>query len=239
VSKIEHTARQLKRRLRELADPEYRSSQQRFSKEQLRTLGVRAPEARKLASAAAKEYRAARLSFNEILSIAESLWMGGKLEERALAFIIVAKFRRQLERRHWKLFDGWVNDVTNWAECDGLCCDILAPLLEKEPDLVAKLPDWTRSRNRWRRRAAAVSLVRSARYGEHHEAALDICDRMANDRDDMVEKGIGWLLKEVSRKRPQAVADFLVADIDRFSRTTVRYACEKMPKRLRAKVMSA
>jgi 3-methyladenine DNA glycosylase AlkD len=55
----------------------------------------------------------------------------------------------------------------------------------------------------------------------------------------MVEKGIGWLLKEVSRKRPQAVADFLVADIDRFSRTTVRYACEKMPKRLRAKVMSA
>ena len=55
----------------------------------------------------------------------------------------------------------------------------------------------------------------------------------------MVEKGIGWLLKEVSRTQPQAVADFLLVDIDRFARTTVRYACEKLPKPKRTRVMQA
>jgi 3-methyladenine DNA glycosylase AlkD len=81
--------------------------------------------------------------------------------------------------------------------------------------------------------------VLPARHGEQHEIAFDICDRLAADRDDMVEKGTGWLLKEMSRTQPQAVADFMLADIGRFSRTTVRYACEKMPKALRTKVMSA
>jgi 3-methyladenine DNA glycosylase AlkD len=237
--KIEHTAPRLKRQLRALADPEFKSSQQRFFKEAVRGLGVRTPAVRKLASEAAKEYRTARFSFDEILAISEGLWRSGIIEERALALIVISKFQRQLTRSHWTRFDRWVDDLTNWAETDGLSCEILAPLLRKEPRLVGHLPSWTRSPNRWRRRAAAVSLVRLVRRGEQHDAAFDICGRLADDRDDMVAKGIGWLLKEISRTKPQMVADFLTADIARFSRTTVRYACEKLPEPLRSQVMSA
>ena len=239
VSKIEHTAPHLKRRLRELAQPEFRESQQRFSKEPLRTLGVRTPELRKLAVAAAKEYRRSGLDFDEILEIAEQLWQRGALEERGLAIDILSRFKRHLELRHWSCFDKWVDSLSNWAETDGLCLGLLAPLLEQHPALVKRLSTWTRSPHRWRRRAAAVALVAQARHGEGHEAAFDICDRLAEDRDDMVEKAIGWLLKEVSRTQPEAVADYLLDNIERLSRTTVRYACEKLPKRLRNRVMSA
>jgi 3-methyladenine DNA glycosylase AlkD len=237
--KIEHNVSHLKRLLREAADPAARDSSQRFFKEPVRCLGVRGADMHRLASAAAKEYRQAKLPFERILKIAGDLWRPGILEERILAILIVGKFNRQLERRHWDHFDGWVDTATNWAETDGLSGEIFAPLLKNEPGLVKRLKPWTRGKVRWRRRAAAVALVKPVRRGQLHDVAFEICDRLAADRDDMVEKATGWLLKEISRTQPRAVTDYLLDNIDGLSRTTVRYACEKLPKSLRAQVMSA
>jgi 3-methyladenine DNA glycosylase AlkD len=239
AAKIEHTATQLKRLLRDVADPVKRQGQLVYFKEPIRPLGVPGPDIHRIASAAAKEYRKAKLGLDDVIQIAERLWKPGFLEERILAVLIIAKFKRGLERRHWNHFDRWVDSLTNWAETDALCGKILDPLLRQDPSLVKRLKPWTRSRLRWRRRAAAVALVHIARHGGEHEAAFEICDRLAADRDDMVEKGIGWLLKEISRTQPQAVAAYLIDNIDGLSRTTVRYACEKLPPALRARVMKA
>ncbi|UCC72515.1 MAG: DNA alkylation repair protein [Gemmatimonadota bacterium] len=237
--KIEHNARRLKRLLREAADPETREGQLRYVKGPLRSLGVKAADIHRTASAAAREYRGARLDLDQVIQIADRLWKPGILEERALAVLIVGKFKRHLERRHWDHFDAWVDSLSNWAETDGICGEILGPLLTKQPGLVKRLKPWTRSQLRWRRRAAAVALVHIARRGELHHVAFEICDRLAGDRDDMVEKAVGWLLKEISRTQPGAVADYLLDNIDGLSRTTVRYACEKLPAKLRARVMAA
>ncbi len=238
-NRILHSVSYLKRRLREMADPEARRSQQGFFKEPVRGLGVRVPDLRRLAGEAAKEYRGAKLGLDNVLQMADRLWRGGVIEERLLAVLVLSKFRRQLEPAHWKHLDAWVDGLTNWAETDGLCLELLSPLLAKDSALVKNLRDWTASSSRWRRRAAAVALVKAARAGQHHEAAFEICDRMAEDRDDMVEKAVGWLLKEVSRTEPRVVAAYLLQNIERLSRTTVRYACEKLPRELRQKVMSA
>lgn len=239
ATKIEHTPAYLKRRLRAIADPRFKESQQRFFTEPVRGLGVRTPDARKLAGQAAREYRSLRLPLEEILDIADKLWAGGVLDERTLALEIVGRFKRRLGRRHWKRFGGWIDALSNWAETDGLCSKALTPILVEHPELIPRLTAWTRSRNIWRRRAAAVALVPLARKGERLDAAFEICERLAADRHDLVEKAVGWLLKEASRTEPGAVADFMLRDIGRFSRTTVRYACEKLPKRLRGRVMTA
>lgn len=239
AGKIEHTATHLKRLLRDAADPVKREGQLAYFREPIRCLGVRGPDIHRTASAAAKEYRRAKLSLDDVIQIADRLWKRGTVEERILAVLIVGKFSRGLERRHWNHFDGWVDSLTNWAETDGICGKILDPLLRNEPALIKRLKPWTRSEHRWRRRAAAVALVHIARHGGEHEAAFEICDRLAADRDDMVEKGVGWLLKEISRTRPQEVAAYLISNIDGLSRITVRYACEKLPARLRARVMKA
>ncbi len=239
VMKIDYTAARLKRELRALADPGFQQGQQNYFKESAKTLGVRAPDVRKLAATAVKEYRRAKLGVDDVIPFADRLWRCKFIEERVLGIVILSRYQRQLERRHWNHFDGWVDSLTNWAETDGLCTYIFAALIKKDPALVRCLPPWTSSKNRWRRRSAAVALVPLARHGEHHDIALEICGRLAEDRDDMVEKGVGWLLKEISRTRPEAVADFLLEDIRRYSRTTVRYACEKLPKRLKTVVMQA
>jgi hypothetical protein len=112
-SKIELTAPQLKRRLRQLGDPGHKKGQQNFFKEPVKFLGVNAPKVRALASEAVKEYRRAKLSFDEILAIADRLWAGAFVEERILGVVILSKFQRHFERRHWKHFDGWIDSLSN------------------------------------------------------------------------------------------------------------------------------
>ena len=169
-NKIEHTATYLKRQLKAAAAPGFRDSQSRFFKQPVKALGVRTADVYELAKVAAKEYRSARVPFDAILETCARLWQDGVLEERILAVQILSKFKRAWEPSHWKIFDGWIDSLSNWAETDALCMKVLAPLVGQQPE---------------------------------------------------------------------AVADFLLSDIDRFSRTTVRYACEKMPKKLRARVMAA
>ena len=88
--------------------------------------------------------------------------------------------------------------------------------------------DLTRGASRWRRRAAAVALVPLARRGRQLEEAFAICDRLASDRDDLVEKAVGWLLKEASRTQPRLVTEYLLKNRAQFSRATLRYAREKL-----------
>ena len=158
-------------------------------------------------------------------------------EERLLAIELVSRFRGRMTVADWKTFDGWVDGLSNWAETDGLCSQVLGSLLKREPDLIPRLTAWTRSGNRWRRRASAVALIPLARRGDFLDAAFGICDRLAGIRDDMVEKAIGWLLKEASRTQPQAVVEYLIENRQRLSRLTLRYACEKLPERLRTRAL--
>lgn len=237
ASRPQYTAANLGRALRELADPEARAGQQRFFKESVRGLGVRTPDVRRLATRAAAEYRRLKLPFDDVHAIAERLWREGVLEERVLAVFIVAKFIRRIGPDDWSRVERWAASLSNWAETDGLSVYVVGPLLERYPELIPQLTSWTDSAVRCQRRAAAVALVPLARRGLQHDAAYAVCERLAEDRDDLVVKAVGWLLKEVARTAPQAVADYLLSRGDRFSRTSVRIACEKMPAVLRKQVM--
>jgi len=62
------------------------------------------------------------------------------------------------------------------------------------------------------------------------EEAFTIADRLMEDDDDMVQKGVGWLLKEASKKNPEEVRSYLLNWRDRASALVLRYASEKLPK---------
>jgi 3-methyladenine DNA glycosylase AlkD len=96
---------------------------------------------------------------------------------------------------------------------------------------------WAKSKNRWLKRAAAVSLIVPAKKGDFMQEAFEICDVLLDDEDDMVQKGYGWLLKEESRKHQKEVFDYVVKNRKIMPRTALRYAIELMPKELKAQAM--
>jgi 3-methyladenine DNA glycosylase AlkD len=218
-------------------DPVYREGARNFSREALDLWGVRAPDVRQIARAAYHEVKAWPPDQRD--EFMDGLWKSGKLEEAGVAIYVYRRFGTQCAAREFRLFTSWVDRyVTNWAACDGVSSWLLAACLENAPALIRRLPAWTRSRNRWKRRAAIVSLLQEAKQGRHTAEILEIAERTLSDADDMVQKGVGWVLKETYPKKPREVVAFLKPRAATAPRLVLRIAAEKMTARDRAAVLA-
>jgi len=132
----------------------------------------------------------------------------------------------------------WIDKyIDNWAECDTFCNHTVGSFIEKFPSYVSRLKVWAKNNNLWMRRAAAVSLIVPAKQGKFLEDIFEIADILLTDKEDMVQKGYGWLLKEASRKHQNEVFDYVIRNKEKMPRTALRYAIEKMPQELRKKAM--
>ncbi|WP_264557960.1 DNA alkylation repair protein [Flavobacterium sp. N1718] len=97
---------------------------------------------------------------------------------------------------------------------------------------------WTTDSNRWKRRAAAVSLIVPAKKGLFLDTVFRIATALLEDTDDLVQKGYGWMLKEASIPHQEAVFDFVLDHKTVMPRTALRYAIEKMPEQHRREAMA-
>jgi 3-methyladenine DNA glycosylase AlkD len=87
------------------------------------------------------------------------------------------------------------------------------------------------------RRASAVTLILPARKGNFLKDVFEISDRLLKDKDDLVQKGYGGMLKEASKAHQQEVFEYVMKNRREMPRTALRYAIEKFPKDLRDKAM--
>lgn len=224
------------RELAGLSDPAALASSVRFFKEPVRCRGVKTATVHAVARKHWKDVET--LGKARILALCEELYRAGYLEDGFVAADWAARVAPAFEPGDIDLFGAWVERyVDNWAACDTLCNHAVGDLVARFPGAVDVLKAWAASENRWMRRAAAVSLVVPAKRGEFLDAALAIADLLLLDRDDMVRKGYGWLLKEVSRHHCDEVYAFVLARRDVMPRTALRYAVELMPPELRAEAM--
>ena len=100
--------------------------------------------------------------------------------------------------------------ISNWASCDTLCNHAVGSFIVRYPEYLERLKGWTASPNRWVKRAAAVSLIVPARNGEFLADIFEIADLLLLDKDDLVQKGYGWMLKEASRRHQQEVFEYVL-----------------------------
>jgi len=128
--------------------------------------------------------------------------------------------------------------VSNWASCDTFCNHTIGVFVEMYPDYISRFKKWTKSKNRWLRRAAAVSLIVPARKGKFLKEILMIANLLLEDKDDLVQKGYGWALKVASQKHQAVVFGFVMKNKTRMPRTALRYAIEKMPQDLKKRAMA-
>jgi len=106
------------------------------------------------------------------------------------------------------------------------------------PKLRKELKEWARSENRWLRRATAVSLIVPVKQGRFLDAAFEIARILLTDSDDLVRKGYGWLLKDVSIRYLSEVFDFVMMHKQVMPRISLRCAIERMPQDLRRLAMA-
>lgn len=209
---------------------------QRFFKEEIRCYGMKTAT---VIAIAKKYWKAVRDRPKlEIFALCEELYHSGYLEESFIVSEWAHTLAGRYEREDIAVFRRWIDSyITNWASCDGFCNHTMGTFIEQYPEYIDELKHWTKSENRWMRRAAAVSLIVPAKHGKFSRESIEIAGLLLNDRDDMVQKGYGWLLKEVSRKHTDDVFAYVMRHKATMPRTALRYAIELMPGELKAEAM--
>jgi len=227
----------IRKELKQNSDPHTKATGQNFFKEKVKVYGVKTALVTKIAKAFDKEVLA--MDKKEVFALCGQLWQSGYMEESFVACHFSYLLRKNFESADIKVFEQWVkNYVSNWASCDTLCNHTIGSFVEMYPEYLENLKKWARSKNRWVKRASAVTLIIPARHGKFLKDIFEIADILLLDKDDLVQKGYGWMLKAGSEAHQKEVFEYVMKNKDKMPRTALRYAIEKMPKNLKVKAMA-
>lgn len=184
-------------------------------------IGATVPEQRKVARA-----------FKDLpLDQVEKLLKSPIHEERLVAlFILVGQFQKADEKTKKEIYEFYLSNtdrVNNWDLVDSSAGYILGTyLLDKPRDILYKL---AQSKSLWERRIAAISTLAFIMKGEAADT-LKIAEILLDDKEDLMHKAVGWMLREVGKRVSKAeLVSFLKKYYSRLPRTTLRYAIEHFP----------
>jgi 3-methyladenine DNA glycosylase AlkD len=114
---------------------------------------------------------------------------------------------------------------------------LIAPMVAAKPARIKNVFRRAKSRDRWHRRAACVALIRGARAKMFFPKIVKLSESLFADQDDMVQKGLGWLLRETVKYDPKHTVPYLMKIRGRAPRLVLRTACETLPAVTRNKVL--
>jgi 3-methyladenine DNA glycosylase AlkD len=194
-----------------------------------RFLGVRVPDIR---SVVREVWRTA--SFDDVLTLLESPWH----EERLCALLTwVEQFRRggvEARRRIYEAYMRNVSRINNWDLVDLSAGHIAGGwLFDRSRRPLERLAG---SPLLWRRRVAIVATGHFIARGDFKPTLL-ISTRLLRDREDLIHKAVGWMLREVGKRDRPVLESFLDKHASNMPRTMLRYAIERFPARLRKRYM--
>lgn len=218
-------------------DHKFQERVKEFSKGQITTYGLRTPVTRKISAHYFSKIK--KRSKQDIFDLCELLLKSGYSEERTIAFDWVFRVKRQYTLSDFERFESWLRTyVTGWGSCDDFCTHAFGEFVYQFPEVIPEVKKWAESDDRWVKRASAVVLIYSIRRDTSIEHGFEIADILLLDHDDMVQKGYGWMLKEISNLYPQKVFEYVMQKKDVMPRTSLRYAIEKLSPESKKKAMT-
>ena len=218
----------IKNEMRKLANKKIAEHSQRFFKtgkgqygEGDIFLGIRAPVLRKIA----KKFR--RISLAEVSKLLESKFH----EERLLSILMLVNLFKSGDEDDqeliYELYLDKTKFINNWDIVDISAGNIVgAFLFEKDKAPLYRL---VFSENLWERRIAIVATFYFIRNDEFDDT-LKIAEILFTDKEDLIHKAVGWMLREVGKRVIEIEEEFLEEHYLKMPRTMLRYAIERFPE---------
>lgn len=208
----------------------------RFHKDGKKHISLTTSVVRKLSAEEFKKVK--NFDKEQILSICEELLKCNNSSGKDIAFDWAFRIRGQYSKEDFYRFEKWLEKyVHTWGGCDDLCTHAFGYFLYIYPEVIPKIHQWTNSSNKWKRRASAVIFIYSVRKGKYVDDIFKIVKSLMKDKEDLVQKAYGWMLKEASNIKQKEIFDFVMENKMMMSRIALRYSIEKMPINLKKKAM--
>ena len=226
---------EIKKRLEALGDPRVAEASRRFFKtgpgeygEGDRFRGIRVPVLRGLA----KEYQS--------ITVPEAGRLLGSTfhEDRLLALLILVRlYSRGDEASRGEIYRLYLKSarfINNWDLVDSSAEHIVGAFLWDRPR--APLGRLAKSVDLWERRIAVMATFHFVKRGEFGET-LAVARALLSDREDLIHKAVGWMLREVGNRDPETEEEFLKEHYKRMPRVMLRYAIERFPEEKRRRYL--
>lgn len=230
-------AARIRRALKDGGSVEHAAGVQWFFKEEIKSHGWYTADLRRAAVRFRRELKKER-GLDFLVEVADQLFSGSILEERVFAVFLLEKLDSEFGDREFKLFESWLDRIRSWADHDALVHSLISPMVAAKPARAKRVFRWAKSPNRWLRRAACVALIRGARAKMFFPEIKKLSNSLLSDQDDMVQKGLGWLLRETAKHDARRTVPYLMRIRERAPRLVIRTACETLPAAARRKILT-
>ncbi len=208
--------------------------------DQVRVIGVKSARVREILADAHGRVRG-RWVLRDAVTFCELCVKRREMEIRGVGTALLGKFEEVYEACLLHRVQRWLaaGCLDNWASVDSMAGNVVSPLLERFPQLVPELLAWRTSHSLWCRRMSVVALVPFARRGRWLDEAYGVVAALLGDREDLMHKAMGWLLREAGKTDAKRLERFLLEHGAAVPRTTLRYAIERFPAPERARLLAA
>lgn len=229
------TVKKIQQELRRCGDKIIAEHSQRYFKtgkgeyaEGDKFLGLRVPVLRKMV----KKHRG--ITIDDCVKLLSSEFH----EERLFALLsLVEIYKRSDEAAREKIFKLYIKNtrhINNWDLIDLSAPNIIGSYLhDRDRKILYKL---TKSKSLWERRIAVMATFYFIRENDFNDS-LKIAELLLQDKEDLIHKATGWMLREIWKRDSKAAESFLKSHVQIMPRTMLRYAIEKMPEERRLKYL--
>jgi 3-methyladenine DNA glycosylase AlkD len=230
-------AAQIRRALKGGGSAEHAAGVQWFFKDEIKSHGWYTADLRRAAVRFRRELRK-EYGLVFLVDVADQLFSGSVLEEKIAAVFLLEKLDGEFGDLEFGLLETWLDRISSWADHDALVHDLIAPMIAAKPARAKTVFRWAKSSNRWHRRAACVALIRGTRAKLFFPEITKLSNSLLTDEDDMVQKGLGWLLRETAKFDAQRTIPYLMEIRRRAPRLVLRTACETLPVTTRKRILA-
>jgi len=237
---------QIELALKHSASTEKAASAQRFFPSPINCFGANAKDIQEAVKGFFETNK--KINADQVLELSKLILSRSDINEMRLsAFALIEKFvSKHYDDSLLHTFQYWLENYTdNWAQVDDLCLKTIYKFLMARPHLIASTKSWAHSNSPWCRRASNVVWVKFIHrkikkqvYQLDPSLIVENCLLLIDDKDEYVQKSIGWLLKVTAVHHPDLVESFLYEHYQELDRSTLRYAIEKMPAEKRKAILA-
>ena len=235
---VDDAVNSIETRLRALADPKRAEGERAYLKSDLIDddrvhLGVATPACRRIVR---QELRAlGAVTHDELLYMVGSLWDRPEFEFKRAATEMAHIRSEMFTPDDLDQVLTWMRRAQTWALIDEWAPRVVGRLLDNYPSEVGPVLDrWSVDDDFWIRRSSLLSMLISLRRGEgEFDRFGRYADAMMGETEFFIRKAIGWTLRDMSRRRPIEVAEFIRPRVGAMSGLTFREAVRRLPDELR------
>lgn len=194
-------------------------------------LGMATTKKRQLAGRWRREHQ--DLSYDELIDLLDSLFIGDSFEEATIASELLNQFPHHRANLELDKIYEWLGCLNGWGEIDALCQRTFPA-----KELLARWPEWRKflvklnqDSDIRRRRASVVLLCKSLKESPDprlSELAFKNVSKLQHEREILITKAVSWVLRELIKYHKEEVATYIDNNEDKLPRIAVRETRRKL-----------